>query len=215
MLVANESSEGVSWRVFAGGDPLDINAWPARGELRGQDNPVLAAGPRGVFLLDDRPGPGEIINRVAPFGIRSFDTRRLRWRAPRAAGADALGRDAPAVPGNPSSDLAQDARGRLHLLSAARDSRNGTCIQYARTGPRRSQWFGRTTTLLRTTDANLTPVAPRVAAAPDGRGIAAWHTAYGNFAAEGNVYVLRLRQAKGRYRPIADPSKRPACGRRQ
>jgi len=215
MLTVAESGRGTEWSVFTGGDPLDPNAWPRRGTLRGHDNPVLAAGPRGVFLLEDRTNTEEILDRKAPFAIRSFDTRRLRWRAPRTLGADALGQSGAAFHWWPTADLAQDARGRLHLATAARDHRGGECIQYARTGPRSKQWFGRTTTLYRTRNKALQPEAPKVAAAPDGRGVIAWHTRTGTLAAEGNVYVMRTRQAKGRYRAIRDASDRPACGRRR
>jgi hypothetical protein len=213
LLIASESGRGVAWTVFAGGDPLDGNAWTKRGTVRGQDGPVLAAGPRGVFLLDDRPPAFELIDRTAPFYVRRFDARRLRWSDRRPAGADQLGRDAADIPGHPTSDLAQDARGRLHLVRAARDSGNGECIQYARTG--RRGWFGRTTTLFRTKRRRLQMEAPKVAAGPDGHGIVAWHSRHGLLAAEGSVHVVPTRQAKGRYRAVADPFERPQCGRRR
>jgi hypothetical protein len=206
MLAAQETLGNVGWRVFTGGDPFDVNAWPKRGTLRGQREPVLVSGPRGVFLLDFRALSDQRVGDDAPFGIRSFDTKRLRWRAARSAGADQ------AIYGG--ADLHQDPSGRLHLISTTDNPSVAGCLLYSRTGTRSSSWFGRTTVLFRTRSAEREPLGPVVAAAPDGRGVALWHDRRGPTGSEGNVWALPLKQAKGRYRPISNSFNRPHCGQR-
>ena len=79
-----------------------------------------------------------------------------------------------------------------------------TCVLYARTGTRRSSWFGKTTVLFRTTADARAPQSVRLGAAADGRGFALWHDTT-------NVWATPLRQAKGEYRPRANQNDRPAC----
>ena len=75
---------------------------------------------------------------------------------------------------------------------------------YARTGPRSSSWFGKTTVLFRTRDSARAPHDVRVGAAPDGRGFAVWEDATG-------IAAVPLRQARGTYRAKRNQNDRPAC----
>lgn len=206
MLTAQETLSNVGWRVFTGGDPLDIDAWPKRGTLRSQNSPVLVSGPRGVFLLDHRPLSEQLLDKAAPFGVRAFDTKRLRWRAARTAGADET------IFG--TSSLFEDPAGRLHLIATHSRANKAACVLYTRTGTRSSQWFGRTTILFRTRAKEREPHDPVVAAGAGGRGVAAWDDRRGPTGSEGNVWATALRQATGRYRPVSNPFKRLDCGRR-
>jgi hypothetical protein len=192
------------WRTFAGGDPYSQPAWqplPAKA-IGGESNPDLATGRRGTFLLNRRTIPAQR-GPSAPFAIRSFDARRNRWRAPKAAAED---RTVFGV-----SALEQDGRGRLHLGWSSSSGRR-SCVVYARTGTRSSSWFGRSTVLYRATSYALRPTGVAIAAGADGRGVAVW----GNEGSEtnpanGHVLVAPLKQRRGRYQRIRDSYDRPYC----
>ncbi len=187
----------VQWSVFGGGDIYDPNTWTARGRLRGIFNAEVFSGPRGTFLFEHEPlGEQRTAGFDPPFRFRSLDTRRLRWRASRAAGADR------SIFG--SSTAIQDARGRLHVIADTTSATSWTCVLYARTGPRSSSWFGKTTVLFRTRDSDRAPHDVRVGAAPDGRGFAVWEDATG-------IAAMPLRQAGGTYRAKRNQNDRPAC----
>jgi|GEM_PF-6817566 len=207
ILAAVDGVLATRWRLFEGGDVYDENAWQPFGAatIRGAGSPALTSGGRGTFLLSQRQVPAQRGRRTsrAPFALRSFDAARRRWRAARDAGADRT------VFGGAA--LSQDAGGRLQLAWTS-DSGHVACVVYARTGPRASSWFGRSTTLFRTSRRGARPITPAVAAAPDGRGFAVWASAGTTTTpANGHVYATPLRQAPGRYRPIANAYRRPYC----
>jgi hypothetical protein len=195
------SGEGTGWRVFGGGDPFDLNAWGALHlEPSSGDKHRLVSGPRGVFLLYQRSPATQNLPPWPPaWAIRAFDTKRLRWRAPRFASGDRF------MYGRP--DFAQDGGGRLHIASAtAGGPSTYGCVVYTRTGRKRSQWFGPTTVLFRTKVPQRLPVAARLAVAPDGKGIVAWTDK------EDGIWVLPLKRKRGRARTI-DSYDTPNCER--
>jgi hypothetical protein len=203
VVAAIDTITDTLWRVWGGGDFYNQAAWapfPAR-KLRGEGDPDLATGPRGTYLMNARPIAFQRRDLDAPFVIRSFDAKRLRWRAPKRLAEDR------AVAGG--ADLAQDARGRLHV--AWSDSERGvSCVVYARTGTRSSSWFGRSTTLFKTRSNEHTPNAVTVAAGADGRGVAVWGEP-GPEPNAGHVWATPLKQRGGHYRRIKDPYDRPDC----
>ncbi len=206
ILVVDGRLNRSDWRLFGGGDVFDINAWGKRGTVKTWET-EFATGPRGTFLLDHRPlADQRLIKSRAPFSIRSFDTRRNRWRAVKTAGADR------SIFG--SSSFLQDARGRLHIAADTGGATRTTCVLYTRTGPKNSQWFGRTTVLYKT---NSTARAPRRVAGrrrPGRARVVVWDDG-GPSGQAGNVRVMPLKQAKGKYRPKRFQGDRPACtGRR-
>jgi hypothetical protein len=191
------------WHVFTGGDVLDGAAWTKHGTLRHMGDVRLATGPRGTFLLDHRSLERQRVGRAAPFGLRSLDSKRLRWRKARPAGADN------AVFGTEA--LFEDPAGRLHVAGTSFNAERGaSCLLYTRTATKKS-WFGRTTMLLRTRNDDRAPHGPVLAADATGRGLVAWYDERGT-GATGHVWVMRLRQQHGAYRPIRNPSKRKNCG---
>lgn len=204
VLVAIDTDTDTLWRAFSGGDPYNQAAWqpfPAK-RIRGEGTPSLSSGPRGTYLMSYRAVPAQR-GPAAPFAIRAYDSRRNRWRAPRAAAEDRL------VFGG--GTLAQDARGRLHLLWATQSSGHTSCIVYARSGTRSSSWFGRSTTLFRTTSGDLQPSGGiAVAAGADGHGVAVW-SSRGAEVNGGHVYVTALKQRAGRYHRIRSSYDRPYC----
>jgi hypothetical protein len=108
-----------------------------------------------------------------------------------------------------SGDLAEDARGRLHVAWSS--SEEGTsCVVYARTGTRSSSWFGRATTLFKTRSNEREPAAVSLAAGAGGRGVAVWEDP-GPDPNAGHVWATPLKQRGGRYRRIRDPYDRPDC----
>jgi len=150
VIAAIDTVDDTLWRAFGGGDPYDQAAWqpfPAK-RIRNEGTPSLSSGPRGTYLmkLPRRPGPARPGGAVRDPLLRH---PAHRWRAPKAAAEDRL------VFGG--GTLQQDARGRLHLLWQTQTSGNTSCIVYARTGTRSSSWFGRSTTLFRTTADALEP----------------------------------------------------------
>jgi hypothetical protein len=205
IVVAVDGIDDTRWRSFAAGDLYDQNAWqpfPAK-TIRGEGSPDLATGKRGTFLLNQRQVPVQR-GPHAPFVIRSYDSRRNRWRAAKPAGEDRL------VFG--TSTLEADGRGRLHLGWVSNSGGHGACFVYARTGPRSKSWFGRSTTLFRTNDAGHTPVGPALAVGADGRGVALWgEEGTETSPPNGHVFVTPLKQRRGRFRPIKDSYDRPYC----
>ena len=75
--------------LFGGGDALrHQRLGHPRHACAAVENAVLAAGPRGMFLLEHRAAPRTSASRVrAPFALRSFDTRARCAGAPPAAPA--------------------------------------------------------------------------------------------------------------------------------
>jgi hypothetical protein len=204
IVAAVDAIDDTRVRTFLGGDPFNQAAWlpfpPAR--VRGEGSPALAGGPRGTYLLNQRQVPAQRAP-AAPFVIRSYDTRRNRWRAPKSAGADRL------VFGG--STLVEDASGRLHLGWTS-DAGHSSCVVYARTGTRSRSWFGRSTTLYRATVRSAIPVGLQIAAGADGRGVAVWgQEGSGANPPDGHVLVTALKQRRGRYRPIRNSYRRPYC----
>jgi hypothetical protein len=197
LLTADETKRGVNWRFFAGGDPYAGAAWRG-GTLRGAAAPELASGPRGTYLLTQRR-PGH--QGGAAFALRSFDAKRGRWRASRDAVADTT------LYG--TSSLFEDPAGRLHV--AADTSGPGvSCVVYARTGPKRSSWFGRSTTLYRTSRVRRAPQDSVMAADAKGRGVAVWQD---EDAARtgGHVRAVALHERSGAARRIRSEFDRPTC----
>jgi hypothetical protein len=198
MMVMHSSYEATGWRIFNGGDPLDINAWPTRGVLPGVRATQLVVGPRGTFLFDPQGHNGQLLDNLPPATIRSFDTKKLRWRAARGVLAD---EDVFS-----GIDLSQDAGGRLHVVATNADYGGIGCVMYARTATKRS-WFGPTTVLFFTRYKGRMPSGAAAVAAPDGRGWATWGDA------GGQAWATPLRQKKGRYHPIHAGTNRATCGR--
>ncbi len=203
-LAVIDTDADTRWRTFSGGDPFSQAAWaPFPGKrVAKESDPQLSVGKRGTYLLNWRPIPAQR-GPSAPFVLRSYDARRDRWRAAKPAAEDRLV--------NGAADLEQDASGRLHLAWATNYIRT-SCVVYARTGTRSSSWFGRSTTLFRTTAYEHAPVAPAIAAGPDGSGVAVWGEAGAQGGpGYGQVYATPLKQRKGRYRPIRDSYDRNYC----
>jgi hypothetical protein len=196
MMVMHSTYEATGWRIFNGGDPLDINAWPTRGVLAGVRGTQLVSGPRGIFLFDPHGSNDQKLDDLPPATIRSFDSKKLRWRAARGVLADEDIFN--------TSDLSQDARGRLHVVATNADYGGLGCVLYARTATKRS-WFGPTTVLFFTRYKARMPSGALALAAPDGRGWASWGDA------GGQVWATPLRQKKGRYHPIREGTSRPTC----
>jgi hypothetical protein len=201
LLTADETHTGVHWRFFTGGDPYDINAWPRQGRFKTGTEPELVTGPRGTYVLEQML---PLHQDSGAFRLRSFDAKRARWRAPRRAVADR------AIRGD--SAFIEDAGGRLHLITDTLITSRVGCVIYARTSPRRSSWFGRSTTLFRTTRPSRFPEAVQVAAAGNGRGVAVWQDADAARSG-GHVRAIRLRQAGGRARRTRSEFFRPSCPR--
>jgi hypothetical protein len=197
LLTADQTERGVNWRFLAGGDPYAGAAWRG-GTLRGAARPELVTGPRGTYLLTQR---GPLHQDPGVFALRSFDAKRARWRSPRSAVADTT------IYG--TSSLSEDPAGRLHLVADTSATRLG-CVVYARTGPKRSSWFGRSTTLYRTTRVRRFPQDSVVAANAKGRGVAVWQD---RDAARtgGHVRAVALRQRGGPARRIGRELDRPNC----
>ncbi len=208
MIAVADTGSGTRWRLFGGGEAYDQNAWqpfPAR-LLRGESGPVVVTGPRGTYLLDHRSLADQRLDDKAPFGLRSLDARRLRWRATKTAGADRTG-FGPSI-------LFEDGRGRLHLAwRTVSGSSAASCIVYARTGPRRSSWFGRSTTIARASTTAREAQTVDLGAGADGRGVAVWSD-QGDSPGTEHAWVATLRQSAGRYRPIRNPFDRAECPRR-
>jgi hypothetical protein len=201
LVVWYHSGEGIGWRVYGGGDPLDLNAWGALHlEPASGDEPRLASGPRGTFMLYQRsPASQNLQPFPTPWAVRAFDAKRNRWRAPRQAGGDRF------LYGSP--DFEQDGGGRLHAAEAtAGGSSTYGCVVYTRTGRKSSQWFGPTTVLFRTKVPQRLPSNAQLGAAPDGKGIVAWTDR------EDGIWVLPLKQKRGRARTLHTYDK-PNCER--
>jgi hypothetical protein len=197
LLTADETARGVNWRFFAGGNAFDPAGWRG-GRLRGAARPELVSGPRGTYLLTQR-GPGH--QGGGAFALRSFDAKRGRWRASRSAVADTT------LFG--TSSLFEDPAGRLHVV-ADTSGPGVSCVVYTRTGPRRSSWFGRSTTLYRTRRVRRAPQDTVVAANAKGRGVAVWQD---EDAARtgGHVRAVALHERAGAARRIASELDRPTC----
>jgi hypothetical protein len=203
LVAAIDTITDTLWRVFGAGDVYNQAAWlpfPAR-RIRGEGDPDLASGPRGTYLMNARSIAFQRRDLAAPFAIRSLDAERRRWRAPKRLAEDR------AVTG--SGDLAQDARGRLHVAWSSSEA-GTSCVVYARTGTRSSSWFGRATTLFKTRSNEREPGAVSLAAGADGRGVAVWEDP-GPEPNAGHVWATPLKQRGGRYRRIRDPYDRPDC----
>jgi hypothetical protein len=199
MLSADETRNGIHWRFFAGGDPYDLTAWAKQATIRGGAAPELVTGPRGTYLLEQR---GPLHQDGGAFRLRSFDAKRARWRAPRWAVGDRVIRG--------GSSLFQDVGGRLHVVSETMITARVGCVVYSRTSKKRSSWFGRSTTLFRTTRSARFPEGARVSAGANGRGVAVWQD-FNAARAGGHVRAIRLRQAGGRYRRAGNEFSRPSC----
>jgi hypothetical protein len=203
LVAAIDTITDTLWRVFGGGDLYNQAAWapfPAR-KLRGEGDPDLASGPRGTYLMSNRSIAFQRRDLAAPFVIRSLDAKRARWRAPKRLAEDR------AVTG--SGDLAQDAKGRLHVAWASSEL-GVSCVVYARTGTRSSSWFGRSTTLFKTRSDEHEPENVTLAAGADGRGVAVWGEP-GPEPNAGHVWATPLKQRGGHNRRIKDPYDRPDC----
>ena len=203
VVAAIDTITDTLWRVFGGGDLYNQAAWapfPAR-KLRGEGDPDLASGPRGTYLMNSRSIAFQRRDLVSPFAIRSLDAKRGRWRAAKRLAEDR------AVTG--AGDLAQDAKGRLHVAWSSSE-RGLSCVVYARTGTRSSSWFGRSTTLFRTRSRERAPGAVTLAAGADGRGVAVWGDP-GPSPNLGHVWATAFKQRGGHYRRIKDPYDRPDC----
>jgi cytochrome c5 len=199
LAVSGDVGSPLHWRMFTGGDPFDINAWSRQGTVSGINEPELVSGPRGTFLFDQRSLAAQRTGSfAAPFAFRSLDTKKLRWRKARTAGADR------SVFGGDSTAF-QDARGRLHVAASVNVAGSAKCVVYARTGVKSKQWFGKTTVLFHTRSGNRAPRRVRIAAGRTGSGIAVWQDA------TGHVWAIALHQAKGKYRPRHNQNDRPAC----
>jgi hypothetical protein len=199
ILAGAADSPGVTWRLFGGGDPLDVGRWGKRGRLRGNAfDADLSSGPRGTFLVVDRSQPFRSAgHQYPPFYLRSFDAKRGRWSRETGMFADRGG--------DPESVRAtQDASGRLHVLTNTDDG--GHCLMYARTGPKKTSRLSRTNVLVRTARRSFDP---RLAAAPDGGGAAVWYE-MDNDVAQAHVWAAPLQAAKGTYRR-ADIRRWKAC----
>ena len=201
MLSADETRNGIHWRFFAGGDPYDLNAWAKQATIKGGAAPELVTGPRGSYLLEQR---GPLHQDGGAFRLRSFDAKRARWRAARWAVGDRVIRG--------GSSLFEDAGGRLHVVSETMITARVGCVVYSRTSKKRSSWFGRSTTLFRTTRSARFPEGARVSAGANGRGVAVWQD-FNAARAGGHVRAIRLRQAGGRYRRAGNEFSRPSCPR--
>jgi len=118
--------QSLRWRLFAGGDPYDINTWAGHGSLRHVFDAALVSGPRGPYLFEHRTLADQRLGNAAPFRLRKLDTRRMRFRRPAEAAADR------SVFG--SSYATQDARGRLHVIAETGGAGRTTCVLYTRTG---------------------------------------------------------------------------------
>jgi hypothetical protein len=203
LVAAIDTITDTLWRVFGGGDLYNQAAWlpfPAR-KIRGEGDPDLASGPRGTYLMNARSIAFQRRDLAAPFVIRSLDAKRGRWRAPKRLAEDR------AVTG--TGDLAQDARGRLHVAWSSSE-RGTSCVVYARTGTRSSSGFGRSTTLFKTRSGERAPRGVTLAAGADGRGVAVWEDP-GPSVNAGHVWATALKQRRGRYHRVRDPYDRPDC----
>jgi hypothetical protein len=199
LAISGDVGSPLRWRMFMGGDPFDINAWSRQGKLSGINDPELVSGPRGTFLFDQRSLAAQRTGSfAAPFAFRSLDTKKLRWRKARAAGADR------SVFGGDSTAF-EDARGRLHVAATIDIAASAKCVVYARTGTKSKQWFGKTTVLFHTRAKSRAPRRVRIAAGRSGSGVAVWQDS------TGHVSAIALRQAKGKYRPKRNQNDRPAC----
>jgi hypothetical protein len=202
VIDANETA--TSWRTFAGGDIFDQAAWQPfpGGRIKGENTPRLATGDRGTYLLNWRSIAFQRRDRVAPFVIRSFDSKRIKWRAPVAAAADR------AVTGRFA--FKQDAGGHLQLGWIESEG-SKACVVYARTGVKSSSWFGPSTTLFSAPAGPSAPVGLDVAAAQDGRGVAVWDQGRPGGSDYGHVMASPLRRRGGRYRAVKNPYRRAKC----
>jgi hypothetical protein len=198
LLTADQTHRGVHWGFFAGGDPYAAGAWRG-GTLRGAARPELVSGVRGTYLLTQR---GFLHQGSGAFALRSFDARRGRWRAARGAVADTT------VYGG--SSLSEDPAGRLHLVGDTFVTGKVGCVVYARTGPRRSSWFGPATALFRTRRAGRFPEDAVAAANATGRGVAVWQD-HDAARTGGHVRAVALHQRSGRARRIGSEFSRPSC----
>jgi hypothetical protein len=200
MVTADFAFTGIHWREFGGGDPYDPNAWATQGTVKGAQQPELVTGPRGTYLMDYR---GPLHQDHGAVRLRSFDARRGHWRPARWAFGDRLFYGA-------TTSLSEDGGGRLHLVGDTRVTGKVGCVVYARTTVKRSSWFGRATTLFRTSKPALFPEDSVVAANATGRGVAVWQDADAARAG-GHVRLARLRQKAGRYRAVGNEFHRPSC----
>jgi hypothetical protein len=202
--VVDADEENTTWRSFAGGNIYDQAAWQPfpGGKVRGEANPRLATGKRGTYLLNWRSIAFQRRDRQAPFVIRSFDSKKLRWRAGVSAAADR------AVTG----DFAFKEDDGGHLQLGWVDSEAGkNCVVYARTGPKSRQWFGPSTTLFKAPDGPSAPVGLDIAANASGRGVAVWDQGRPGGTDYGHVVATPLKQRAGRYRAIRNPYDRADC----
>jgi len=203
ILAGAIDSSGFTWRLFAGGDPFDVTRWGKRGKLRGYYvDADLSSGPRGTFAVVNRSQSIRTrYNQVAPFYLRSFDAKRVRWGREIAMFADRGG--------DPESvKVRQDAAARLHVLTNTYDG--GYCLMYARTGPKQRSRFSRTNVLVHTAQRSFDP---DFGVAPDGGGTAVWYE-MDTDRSLAHVWAAPLQAAKGTYRR-ADVRRWNECGRRR
>jgi hypothetical protein len=207
LAVEETTNSDLLWRLFRAGDPYSQPAWQPFPEARiGDGNePRVATGPRGTFVLSERTPADELLDNKAGLRVRAL--RRGRLTAGRTLAGDAV------IQGtNTSDDLAQDARGRLHAAWTSTSGHNH-CVVYARTKVRRRSWFGPSTTLFKSHSFATSPVSVHVAAAPDGRGVAVWQDEGASSDQVLHIRAATLRQRRGKARLIRNPFHRPACPR--
>ena len=179
--------EPVRGRRPARPEPLD-QARPPQGVLRPTVD--FSAGPRGVFMVERTTARlRKDLADTPPLYLRTFDLKRNRWSRASGIFADR---------GGPYDDIraAQDASGRLHVLTLGR--RTTCCLMYSRTGTKRRSGFGKTNVLVRRGAAagrsRSSPVAP------DGGGAAVWqeHDRTADGRASGRRRCRRRRASTGR-----------------
>lgn len=153
-LVAYGDLDTVSFRLFAGGTAYnDAASWGPEVALGRGDEPRLAGGPRGVFLLD------------------SDDAVPRQYRVRRYDGTTFVD---PTVVSDPRlgsaifRDFVQDGGGRLHAVFKQRPRRNGPWSLRHRTSTDGRRW-NRVETLV-SESPSVALFNLRVAAAPDGSG---------------------------------------------
>ncbi len=190
-------SAGFAFRVLTGADPFAAAAWtpwPARRVTATSQEPRGASGPRGTYVMYG-VGPLEQAYGASPQVIRRL--RGTRWARPRGLLSEVNARTA-------STDLVQDARGRLHAaIVGTTDSGRMTCIAYARS--RRHRWFTRAVSVVRTRKRSARPGPISLAVDARGRGVVAWPTT-------GTPSVARLQWLKaGRGVTRPRPANRRGC----
>jgi len=168
MALLGSPADGFTYRILTGADPFadaSWNPWPAKRVTAESEDPRGASGPRGtwvmygVHILDQAYG-------AAPQVARRL--RGARWARPRGLFFEVDANTA-------STDLVQDAKGRLHAaIVGFSDSGRRRCIAYARTG--KGRWFTRAVSVHQTLKQAEFPGRVRLAVDARGRGVVSWAT---------------------------------------